>query len=598
MLFLLRQSYINSYLMTAPAPRSTARQRRVTRSLPPHIAAWELPPGWRWGAEGISGDFRHYQEIIDGLGRALALVTAPDPSHHRWLHAEAIGLAHWNHPSVPATYHYWTNQRERGPGYLRRWVSGESVGARFEGRGAADVPYVLRLLRDAGSTLAYLHTTGAVHGALSADALWTTPTGRFWMLEWQWATQREDVPPGLQPELDLAPVPPEWRDGIWRPSPETDQWQLAATCFALLTGEAAPGHDTPPVKLLRPETPESFAVAIDRALLPDPEHRFESMIAMIRAAERGYGEDPVVVIPVTDDLASEESDSAEANERHVRRAVGYDYEILSKLGSGGFGTVWRARDLALEREVALKVLHPHIAHNSVAVNAFWNEARLAAQLAHPAIVPIYDWDGRSGLSWYTMELAEGGSVAQLVARRGARTLEDIAPHVELILDGLGAAHSIGVVHRDLKPENVLIDRYHRWRLTDFGIAHVVGDGSAPTGGSLEFSAPEQLLGEPQGPPGDCFSLAAVVAFALTGRPPFRGSDVKEILAQQLGERADLSEIATPIADWLRQGLAPQPSQRFSDANEMRIAWHAAAAIALKRERALRWWRRLIPSRRR
>ncbi len=595
MLFWSGQSYINSYLMTAPAPRTAARQRRVTRALPPHIASWELPPGWRWGAEGISGDFRHYQEIIDGLGRALALVTAPDSAHHRWLHAEAIGLAHRSHPSVPATYHYWTTQRDRGPGYLRRWVAGESVAARFEGRGAADVPYVLRLLRDAGTTLAYLHSTGAVHGALSPDALWTTPTGRFWMLEWQWATPREDIPAGLQPELDRAPLPPEWSDGVWRPSAESDQWQLAATCFALLTGEPAPAHDTPPVKLLRPETPESVAVAIDRALLPNPEYRFESIGAMIRAAERGYGADPSLTTGGIVAVAEDVGPLADASERRVRQAVGFDYEILSKLGSGGFGTVWRARDLALEREVALKVLHPYVASNAEAVDAFWHEARLAAQLAHPAIVPIYDWDGRAGLSWYTMELAEGGSVAQLVVRRGARSLEDIAPNVDLILDGLSAAHSIGVVHRDLKPENVLIDRYHRWRLTDFGIAQVIGGDPMPPGGTLEFAAPEQLLGEPQGPAGDCFSVAAVVAYVLTGALPFHGHDAQSVLAQQLGERTDLSTLASPIEQWLRRGLAPRPANRFADATEMRAAWQAAAAVALKRERALRWWRRLVPS---
>lgn len=581
--------------MTAPVPRSRARQRRVTRTLPPHVAGWNLPPGWQWGAEGIAGDYRHYQEVIDGLGRALALVTAPDPGHHRWLHAEAIGLAHRSHPSIPTTYHYWTNQRDRGPGYLRRWVSGESVGARFEGMGAADVPYVLRILREAGSTLAYLHTTGAVHGALSADALWMTPTGRFWMLEWQWAVPREDLPPGLQPPLNQAPIPPEWADGVWRPTAETDQWQLAATCFAMLTGEQPPVQDTPPVKLLRPETPESVAVAIDRALLPDPSYRFESMGAMIRTAERGYG---VEQRRVQVSGGASASDAIDEGERYVRDAVGDDYEILSKLGSGGFGTVWRARDLSLEREIALKVLHPQIARDAEAVGAFWREARLAAQLAHPAIVPIYDWDGRSGLSWYTMELAEGGSVAQLIARRGPRSVEEIAPYVDLILDGLSAAHAIGVVHRDLKPENVLIDRYRRWRLTDFGIANVTGGDVMPVGGTVEFAAPEQLLGEPQTLAVDCFSFAAVVAFVLTGELPFKGADPQVVLAQQLGERTDLSELATPIEDWLRQGLAPRPANRFADAAEMRAAWHVAAASALKRERALRWWRRLVPSTRR
>lgn len=570
-------------------PRSSARQRRVTRTLPAHIAGWELPPGWRWGAEGIAGDYRHYQEVLDGLGRSLSLVTAPEPAHHRWLHAEAIRLAHLSHPSIPTTYHYWTNQRDRGPGYLRRWVSGETVGAHFERQGAADVPYALRILRDAGATLSYLHTSGAVHGALTADTVWTTPTGHLWMLEWQWATAREEIPAGLQPTFDHGPLPPEWENGAWLPTAESDQWQLAAICFAILTGEALPPRDIPPVKLLRPETPDSVAMAIDRALLPDPQERFTSMAALIRAAEGGVrGEERRLRADERASVAVPEDE----NERAVRDAVGYDYEILSRLGSGTFGTVWRARDLSLEREVALKVLHPRVARDAESVNAFWREARLAAQLAHPAIVPIYDWDGRAGLTWYTMELAEGGSVAQLIARRGARALSDIAPQVDLLLDGLGAAHAIGVVHRDLKPENVLIDRYARWRLTDFGIANVPGETRPAIAGTLGFSAPEQLLGEPQGLAVDCFALAAVVVFVLTGSPPFVGHDAQTVLAQQLGERAPLDTLPSPVADWARRGLAPNPAQRFSDAAEMQREWRAAVEQARRRERAWRWWRRV------
>jgi hypothetical protein len=121
--------------------------------------------------------------------------------------------------------------------------------------------------------------------------------------------------------------------------------------------------------------------------------------------------------------------------------VGDDYEILSKLGSGAFGTVWRARDLSLEREVALKALHPAIARDGKAVRAFWREAKLAAQLAHPAIVPIYDWDSSGDLSWYTMELAEEGSVASLVAQSGPRQAAEIASQVEQVLDGLNVAHA-------------------------------------------------------------------------------------------------------------------------------------------------------------
>ena len=102
---------------------------RVTHTLPEHLADWQLPPGWSWGAEGVWDQHRHFQEIVDALDRSLSLVSAPDPLHCQWLEAEARGLAHRNHPAAPTTYHYWTAYQEtrRGPGYLRRWIAGETI---------------------------------------------------------------------------------------------------------------------------------------------------------------------------------------------------------------------------------------------------------------------------------------------------------------------------------------------------------------------------------------------------------------------------------------------------------------------------------------
>ena len=558
----------------------------MTRTLPSHIAGWQLPPDWRWGAEGLVGDFRHYQEVIDSLGRSLSLVTAPDPAHQRWLRSEALQLGHRSHPSIPTTYHYWTGQRERGPGYLRRWISGETVAARFGRLGPVDIPYVLQLLRGACSTLAYLHDTGVFHGALTADSIWVSPTGRLWMLEWQWAIPRDELPPGLRPALEGAPIPPEWLRHGWAPSVASDQWQLAAMCFTILTGELPPQDDIPPVKWLRPETPESVAVAIDRALLPDPDERFPSVAAMLRTADRGYSSRTIFA---TAPAPPEPFQHDDPEELRVRLAVGDDYEILSRLGSGTFGTVWRARDLSLEREVALKVLHRHIAREGEAVTAFWREARLAAQLAHPGIVPIYDWDGRDDIQWYTMELADAGSVANRVERAGPRSLSEIASQVDLVLDALYAAHAIGVIHRDLKPENILIDRYQRWRLTDFGIANVTGEATSEAAGTPAFAAPEQLLREPQGPAVDFFALAAIVVYVLTGKQPFSGGEPHVILAQQLEERADLSALPSPIAEWIAIGLAAKPSRRFSDAQHMQRAWRDAIKATRKRERVRRRW---------
>src|SRR4026209_1644060 len=174
---------------------------RQIDTLPAHIRDWQLPPGWTWGSEGLYGDQRHYQELIDGLGRSLALVTAANPAHTEWLHSEARHLAHRSHPAIPTTYHYWELHREthRGPGYLRRWITGESVSAHLDRLGNAEIPYLLQVLRGAASTLSYLHDTGTTHGALGGDTVWVTPTGRLWMLEWQWAIPRDEIPPGLMP---------------------------------------------------------------------------------------------------------------------------------------------------------------------------------------------------------------------------------------------------------------------------------------------------------------------------------------------------------------------------------------------------------------
>jgi len=579
---------------------------RATKILPPHIAEWQLPPDWTWGPGGMVGDYRHYQEVLDALGRSLSLVTAPDPAHAAWLFEEAKQLAHRSHPSIPTTYHYWTAYRDvrRGPGYLRRWITGETVRARLARLGLADIPYVYQMLRGACSTLAYLHETGIAHGGLNGDALWTTPTGRLWMLEWQWAVPRSAIPPGVRPgsgpldghslepgralRSELLPTPPEWEAKEWLPTPASDQWQLAAMCFTALTGEPPPSHGVPPIKLVRPETPLALSAALDRALSPDPADRFESVAVLLRAVERG---DPSRTLMVRGEpvLHDGDGDSAEAR---VRWAVGDDYEILSKLGTGAFGTVWRARDLSLEREVALKALHPAIARDDKAVRAFWREAKLAAQLAHPSIVPIYDWDSSGDLSWYTMELAEEGSVASLIARSGPRQMSEIASQVDEILNGLIAAHSNGILHRDLKPENILIDRYHRWRITDFGIANVTGEDAPGTTGTPAFAAPEQLLGEPQGPAADLFALAGIVYFTLTGDTPFGEDDAKTILARQLSERADLGIFPSVLAGWFRTAFAPKPEDRFEDAYSMRDAWRAATDRILGRQRGS-WWRRVV-----
>jgi serine/threonine-protein kinase len=569
---------------------ATSGMYRVSSELPAHLRDWQLPPGWSWGSEGLHTQYRHYQEIIDALGRSLSLTSAPDPTHYAWLESEARQLAHRNHPAMPTTYHYWASFSEsrRGPGYLRRWIAGETLAARLSRMGTEDIPATLRVLREIGSALSYLHDLGAVHGCISPETVWTTPMGRLWIIGWQWALPSSDIPFGLSPDFRFMPVPHEWAGNKWAPTAHSDQWQLAATCFATLTGEMPPAIGAPPIQLLRPDCPQAIATIIDRSLSGDPTARFPTMVSMLRAVDRVVGGRTMTSLAGDEPSASHGSESPESRLRWV---LADEYEVLAALGAGAFGSVWRVRDLTLGREVALKLLHPHVTRDERVVSRFRREARLAAQLAHPAIVPIFDWDSRADIAWYTMELAEGGSVAELVARSGPRTLVEIAPQVDFVLSGLSAAHAIGIVHRDLKPENVLIDRYHRWRLADFGIANITGEETAGASGTPAFAPPEQLLGEHQDATADCFSIAAIVAFALSGTPPFGEKDSASILARELREDVDLSGYPPEIGDWLRRGLSANPDTRFEDAAEMQAGWREAVQIVFERERQIPWWRR-------
>ena len=562
------------------ASAAHAGAHRSTHELPEHLREWHLPPGWRWGTEGVwLGGERFSMEVIDSLDRSLSLVTAPDPAHAPWLFSEARHLGKLHHRAVPTTYHVWTSfgESRRGPGYLRHWIEGESLRSRLLRQGPDDIRTSIRLLREVGSMLSYLHASGRVHGAISSDDLLITPIGELWMLGWQWAVPRADIPDGLEPDARWRLSAPEWGDG-WAPTPASDQWQLAALCLTSLTAEHPPSRALPPVKLVRPECPEALAYVLEKALSEDPTRRYASVTAMLRDLDRYFGVRPSGGGPLTSGAVPAVRLPREGTEEYLRFALGDDYELLAKLGRGSFGDVWRARDLALEREVALKILHPHVAEDAQAMTYFRREARLAAQLSHPSIVPIYDWDSRAGVAWFVMELMENGSLADLVKRSGPRPLGEVAPAIGGLLDGLSAAHTVGILHRDLKPENILIDRWRRWRIGDFGLASREGQDKTGVSGTPAFAAPEQFLNEHQSPAVDTFAMAAITLYACTGRLPFGDGDPRTVLARRLARSYDVGELPPAIGAWVARGLDPEPDKRWPDARAMRQEWLRAVAI--------------------
>jgi serine/threonine protein kinase/class 3 adenylate cyclase len=207
------------------------------------------------------------------------------------------------------------------------------------------------------------------------------------------------------------------------------------------------------------------------------------------------------------------------------------YEIVRLLGQGGMGVVWEANDHRLGRTVALKV---HADAQAGGSDALWIEARLAAKIAHPGIVPIHEVGfTMSGQPYYTMDLVEGTSLRALLREGPLPPLKAMAI-ARAVAEAIGAAHARGIVHCDLKPGNVVIDADGRARVLDFGLAFAMsglaGQAFGPMRGSPPYMSPEQIAGQPLTAATDVYSLGVVLFEMLTGSLPFEGSSVEEMLA--------------------------------------------------------------------
>lgn len=210
------------------------------------------------------------------------------------------------------------------------------------------------------------------------------------------------------------------------------------------------------------------------------------------------------------------------------------YEIEQLLGRGGMGVVLRAFDPELHRVVAIKVLAPHLAHNGAARQRFSREARAAAAVVHPHVVPIHNVDSEAKLPHIVMQFVPGESLQTRVERLGPFEVETALRIAGQVADGLAAAHAQGLVHRDVKPANILLEEQtDRVMLTDFGLARAVDDASLTnTGlvtGTPDYMSPEQAFGEAIDCRSDLFSLGSVLYFMLTGRPPFRAEGAMAVL---------------------------------------------------------------------
>ena len=261
--------------------------------------------------------------------------------------------------------------------------------------------------------------------------------------------------------------------------------------------------------------------------------------------------------------------------------LGGRYELRRRLAQGGMATVYLARDRQLDRQVAIKMLHPQFASDPTFAERLRRESRAAAGLSHPNIVGVFDW-GRQGERYFiVMEYVSGHSLAEIIAARGPLGAEAAAAIAFEVAAALAFAHRAGIVHRDVKPQNVLLSSDGHVKVTDFGIATMVGAGPSAglteTGsvvGTAAYLSPEQAQGEPTDARSDLYSLGVVLYEMLSGHPPFRGDTPVAVAYQHVQDPpVPLGEIAEGVPRALdaitMRLLAKDPDDRYERAEDLR-----------------------------
>ncbi len=252
------------------------------------------------------------------------------------------------------------------------------------------------------------------------------------------------------------------------------------------------------------------------------------------------------------------------------------YRILGLLGQGAMGVVYRGRDDALERDVAIKVMSATVLADQEARDRFVKEARAAARLQHPNIVTIYELGQHEGLPFMALELLEGMDLQRAI-EAGIRPDPKLTlPIILQLLAGLGHAHEHGIIHRDVKPSNVFLPHGRPVKIMDFGVARVGGAGMATQGmvvGTPTYMSPEQVKGGHLDGRSDLFSAGLILYELVTGEKCLRGTTVVELLYKVVHEDRDLSSLpAEPgweaLREVLRRALRREPDERYPDARAM------------------------------
>jgi eukaryotic-like serine/threonine-protein kinase len=282
------------------------------------------------------------------------------------------------------------------------------------------------------------------------------------------------------------------------------------------------------------------------------------------------------------------------------------YEILDTLGEGGMGAVYKARDLELDRMVALKVIRPELAKHPAIIERFKKELLLSQRVTHRNVIRIYDLGEGDGVKFITMEFIEGEDLRSLIHERKKFPPEEAVHIMEQVCLALDAAHQVDVIHRDLKPQNVMRDKAGRILVMDFGLARTLqGDGMTQTGalvGTMEYMSPEQALAQELDQRSDIFSAGLIFYELLTGVMPYRADSALASLIRRTQERAKPisdhdSTIPQSLTNIVSKCLEREPADRYQTAKELLAdlkAWQGKRAAATLDFHHVKPWGRTVP----
>ena len=533
----------------------------------------------QWGGTGTV-----YRAYDTTMGREVAIRVLPaestyEPGQHEKLRDDVTIAARLSNPNIIPIYEVGDID---GRLYLAMPIlDGTDAQSLLRRDGPMSPRSAVRLVEQAAMALEAAHNSGLVHGDLKPSNLFVAPGELVYLLDFGVAahtllvsSSAADVAVGSWPYM----APERFSPGPAETS--SDIYALACVLYECLTGQQAVKGDSreqfatahlegeaPKPTDISPAIPTGFDEVIARGVAKRPEDRYQTARELALAAR--------------DALASPVAAAAgPAIEVEFGR-----YRLFELLGQGSMGSVYRAQDTALDRDVAVKVLRPELATEPGYEERFRREAYAAGRLASPNIIPIYDAGEIDGRLYLVMPIIDGIDVNSALRRDGQMSPLKAVRVVEQAAAALDAAHKAGLVHRDVKPSNLLMVADEFVYLIDFGLVQeAVGTRLTRTNvnpGTPAYMAPERFKLETIADArGDVYSLACVLYECLTGRVPFAGGGVEGLAAAHLfSEPAKPSSIdpAIPVGfdEVIARGMAKQLDDRYQTANELAVAARVA-----------------------